>query len=149
MGLDLRLDLTYIAYKLPLLNLGTTVCYTTNIEDPDSWRRNQDTTYSDGQLSWEHEHTQNGSVFFSYFPPYSYSRHLALVSRCSQYADTTSLGQSLDGRDIECITLGKGDTVCWFIHRQHPGETMAGEVKNLNVNYDDLDEEIQYNHSGF
>ncbi len=105
--------------------LGTTVCYTNNIEDPDSWRRNLGTMYSDGQLCWEHQHTRNGSVFFSYFPPYSYSRHLGLVSKCSQYADTTSLGQSLDGRDIECIKLGKGDKVCWFIHRQHPGETMA------------------------
>jgi len=104
---------------------GTTVFYSTNIEDSDSWRRNLETNYSDGQLVWEHEHTQNGSVFFSYFPPYSYSRHLGLVSRCSQYADTISLGHSLDGRDIECICLGKGKTVCWFTHRQHPGETMA------------------------
>jgi murein tripeptide amidase MpaA len=104
---------------------GTTVFYSTNIEDPDSWRRNLETNYSDGQLVWEHEHTQNGSVFFSYFPPYSYSRHLGLVSRCSKYADIISLGHSLDGRDIECISLGKGKIVCWFIHRQHPGETMA------------------------
>jgi len=113
------------ASSYPEAWIGTTVCYTTNIEDPDSWQRNQDTVYSDGQLWWEHDHTQNGSVFFSYFPPYSYSRHLGLVSRCSQYADTISLGQSLEGRDIECIMLGKGKTVCWFIHRQHPGETMA------------------------
>lgn len=113
------------ASSYPEAWIGSTVFYTTNIEDSDSWRRNQDTVYSDGQLCWEHEHTQNGSVFFSYFPPYSYSRHLGLVSRCSQYADTISLGQSLDGRDIECIKLGKGKTVCWFIHRQHPGETMA------------------------
>jgi len=113
------------ASSYPEAWIGSTVFYTTNIEDSDSWRRNQDTVYSDGQLCWEHEHSQNGSVFFSYFPPYSYSRHLGLVSRCSQYADTISLGQSLDGRDIECIKLGKGKTVCWFIHRQHPGETMA------------------------
>ena len=123
-------DLTRLPTKFLLYNLGTTVCYSTNIEDPNSWRRNRDTVYSDGQLWWEHEHTQNGSLFFSYFPPYSYSRHLGLVSRCSQYANTISLGQSLDGRDIECIMLGKGKTVCWCIHRQHPGETMAGEFKD-------------------
>lgn len=76
------------ASSYPEAWIGSTVFYTTNIEDSDSWRRNQDTVYSDGQLCWEHEHSQNGSVFFSYFPPYSYSRHLGLVSRCSQYADT-------------------------------------------------------------
>jgi len=113
------------ATSYPEAWIGSTVCYTSNIEDSDSWRRNQDTIYSDGQLSWEHEHSKNGSLFFSYFPPYSFSRHLGLISRCSQYADTTSLGQSLDGRDIDCITLGKGKMVCWITHRQHPGETMA------------------------
>lgn len=113
------------ATSYPEAWIGSTVCYTHNVEDSDSWRRNQDTIYSDGQLSWEHEHTQNGSLFFSYFPPYSYSRHLGLISRCGQYASTTSLGQSLDGRDIDCITVGKGKMVCWIIHRQHPGETMA------------------------
>jgi hypothetical protein len=43
---------------------GTTVCYSSNVEDPDSWKRNQDTFYMDGKLSWEHDHTKNGSVFF-------------------------------------------------------------------------------------
>jgi len=80
----------------------------------------------DGKLTWEHEHTQNGSLFFSYFPPYSYSRHLNLVSKCSEYnCVTMTLGQTLDGREIDCITLGEGNLTCWIIHRQHPGETMA------------------------
>jgi len=113
------------ASSYPEAWIGTTVCYSTNIEDTESWHRNQETMYLDGQLCWEHEHTRNGSVYFCYFPPYSYSRHLGLVSKCSRYANTIGLGQSLDGREIECITLGKGTTVCWFIHRQHPGETMA------------------------
>mmetsp|Transcript_34679 Transcript_34679/g.54132 ORF Transcript_34679/g.54132 Transcript_34679/m.54132 type:complete len:463 (+) Transcript_34679:114-1502(+) len=105
---------------------GSTVCYSRNVEDPDSWLRNRDTFYMDGKLCWEHEHTRNGSVFFSYFPPFSYSRHLDLVSRCAEYAEVEALGQSLDGREIECVNVGnpKGLT-CWIIHRQHPGETMA------------------------
>ena len=37
----------------------------------------------------------------------------------------TSLGQSLDGRELECIQVGSGSKVAWIIHRQHPGETMA------------------------
>jgi murein tripeptide amidase MpaA len=104
---------------------GSTVCYSNNVQDPDSWLRNQDTFYMDGKLSWEHEHTKNGSVFFSYFPPYSYSRHLDLVSRCGEYANVETLGQTLDGREIECVTVGEGNMTCWIIHRQHPGETMA------------------------
>ena len=103
----------------------STVCYSTNVEDPDSWSRNLDTFYMDGKLTWEHEHTKNGSIFFSYFAPYSYSRHLGLVSRCTDYANVESLGQSLEGREMECISVGEGKMVCWIIHRQHPGETMA------------------------
>jgi murein tripeptide amidase MpaA len=104
---------------------GSTVCYSNNVQDPDSWLRNRDTFYMDGKLSWEHKHTKNGSVFFSYFPPYSYSRHLDLVSRCGEYANVETLGQTLDGREIECVTVGEGNMTCWIIHRQHPGETMA------------------------
>lgn len=36
-----------------------------------------------------------------------------------------SLGQSLDGREMECISVGSGERICWIIHRQHPGESMA------------------------
>lgn len=104
---------------------GTTVFYSKNVEDVDSWKRNQDTFYMGGKLSWEHEHLSNGSTFFSYFPPFSYARHLSLVARCAEYANVESLGQSLEGREIECISVGTGAMVCWIIHRQHPGEAMA------------------------
>ena len=33
-----------------------------------------------------------------------------------------SLGQTISGREIDCITCGNGPNVCWVIHRQHPGE---------------------------
>lgn len=65
------------------------------------------------------------SSICSYFPPFSYSRHLDLVSRCAEYANVESLGQTLDGREIECVMVGEGNLTCWIIHRQHPGETMA------------------------
>lgn len=45
---------------------GTTVCYSKNVEDPDSWKRNQDTFYMDGKLCWEHDHMKNESIFFRY-----------------------------------------------------------------------------------
>lgn len=139
------------ATSYPEAWVGSTVCYTDNIDDSDSWRRNQETIYSDGQLIWEHEHSKNGSLFFSYFPPYSYSRHLGLISRCSLYANAISLGQSLEGRDIDCITLGKGKMVCWIIHRQHPGETMASyyaeglltRLLGLNLNGTVCDDQVR------
>ena len=106
---------------------GTTVCYSSDVENVDSWKRNLDTFYTQGQLSWEHEHTSNGSMYFSYFPPFSYARHLSLIAKCttSPHANVESLGQTLEGREMECITVGTGPLVCWVIHRQHPGETMA------------------------
>lgn len=36
-----------------------------------------------------------------------------------------SLGQTLEGRELECIQIGNGERVGWIIHRQHPGEHMA------------------------
>uniref|UniRef100_A0A7S2HI04 Peptidase M14 domain-containing protein n=1 Tax=Helicotheca tamesis TaxID=374047 RepID=A0A7S2HI04_9STRA len=112
---------------------GTTTFYTTtDPNDPISWKRKLDTSYDadTGHLSWSHTHPKNGggSVYFSYFPPFSYNRHLQLISRCASSrvpCKVSSLGQTLDGREMECITVGKGERQCWIIHRQHPGETMA------------------------
>ena len=74
---------------------GTTVCFSNNFEDVDSWRRNQDTFYTEGKLWWEHTHNSNGSVFFSFFPPYSYHRHLNLIAKCTESpkAVVSTLGQ--------------------------------------------------------
>lgn len=111
---------------------GYTVCYSTQLNRPDSWRRVLDTKYNPqlGTLTWTHDHasttnTGSGSVYFAYYPPFSYQRHLDLVEKCSQYASMESLGQTLDGREIECFTIGTGSTVGWIIHQQHPGEHMA------------------------
>ncbi|KAL7519870.1 hypothetical protein ACHAWX_004627 [Stephanocyclus meneghinianus] len=117
---------------------GSTVCYSSASLDArhdDQWKRNLSTKYSDGKLIWTHVHTLNGSTFFSYYPPYTYQRHLRLIADCSAAAATPSLaeydpivqslGQSLEGREIECISIGNGPLVAWIIHRQHPGETMA------------------------
>ena len=141
------------AVSYPEAWTGSTVCYSNNVEDPDSWLRNQDTFYTDGKLSWIHEHTKNGSTFFSYFPPFSYSRHLDLVSKCGKYSNVESLGQSLDGREIECVMAGTTNPEglkCWIIHRQHPGETMAEHyaegllTKLLGLDTDGkVDEQVQ------
>ena len=36
-----------------------------------------------------------------------------------------SLGKSLDGQDIDCLTIGEGPLNVWLYARQHPGESMA------------------------
>ena len=97
----------------------STVFFSRSLNDPFAWKRIVDTEYKDGALSW----TQTGSGYFAYFPPYSYNRHLEMIERCGDKA--FSLGKTLDGRDIDCVKVGSGDKICWIIHRQHPGETMA------------------------
>lgn len=109
---------------------GSTVFYSKTPFEPDSWRRILNTSYdaSKGELSWTFDHGKSSSsVYFSYFPPYSYCRHLSLISKCEASSSATvfSLGQSLEGRELECVKVGTGKHICWIIHRQHPGETMA------------------------
>jgi murein tripeptide amidase MpaA len=61
------------------------------------------------------------------FEPYTYEKHLELIDNCSATRDVnvSVIGQSLEGRDIELITVGKGPLKVWIQHRQHPGETQA------------------------
>ena len=109
---------------------GSSIFYSPFLGDPDAWQRKLDTIYQkeEGKLIWSHNHNARNhtlSVYFAYFPPFSYARHLDLVERCSQYAKVTSLGHTLLGRELECVQVGKGERVGWIIHRQHPGEHMA------------------------
>lgn len=104
---------------------GTTVCFTEHLHEPEAWKRQTDTTYQEGKLSWTHEHVSNGSVFFAFYPLFSYERHMKLVSKCSLYANVESLGQTKEGREIDLVQVGSGERVCWVFHRQHPGETMS------------------------
>jgi murein tripeptide amidase MpaA len=103
---------------------------------PESWTRTSDTSVSnDGSLTWTHVHRSNGSsyggAYFAYFPPYSYERHLGLIAKCAQagaksgLCTVKTLGQTLMGREIDCVIVGTGSLTCWIICRQHPGETMA------------------------
>jgi len=127
---------------------GTTICYTDgSLESSDdaSWRRNLSTKYVDGKLTWSQIHTVNGSMFFSYWPPYTYNRHLKLVADCSAQISTRggicsdynptieSLAQTLEGREIECISIGNGKLTAWIQHRQHPGERLNTRVPQHNA----------------
>jgi len=93
--------------------------------DREYWFR-VPTTYEDGALVIQHEPDLD-MVWYAYFAPYSHERHLDLIALC-QVADGVNVdvvGQSLDGNDIEMLTVGDGPLQLWLIARQHPGESMA------------------------
>jgi murein tripeptide amidase MpaA len=69
-----------------------------------------------GNLSW-----------FAYFAPYSMDRHADLIAEtalCEGVSHRT-LGYSIEGQPIDCLTMGEGETQIWLYGRQHPGESMA------------------------
>ena len=69
------------------------------------------------------------SIYFAYFEPYSYQRHLELIGFCNEIsiATHTVLGQTKELRNMDLITIGDEGAKhkIWIIARQHPGETMA------------------------
>lgn len=76
-------------------------------------------------LALEHSH-----VYFAYFTPYSYERHLDLLSDAQNapQCELRFLGETLDGRDVSLLVIGEEDESkrkIWVTARQHPGESMA------------------------
>ncbi|MEP1144155.1 MAG: M14-type cytosolic carboxypeptidase [Henriciella sp.] len=70
------------------------------------------------------------ALYVAYFAPYSSERHQMLVAGALSHdrASVSVLGQTLDGRDLDLITLGEpgpDKRSVWITARQHPGETMA------------------------
>lgn len=87
------------------------------------------TRYENGELVIEHTPEQN-SVYYAYFAPYSYERHLDLIgwAQQSERVELFDLGQTLDGHDMTLLRVGEpaeGKKNVWMTARQHPGETMA------------------------
>ena len=96
--------------------------------DRSNWFR-VPTRYENGELVIEHTPLSN-SVYYAYFEPYSPERHLDLIGEAqgSGLCQLDDLGSTLDGRDINLLTVGNqvaSDLKVWLIARQHPGETMA------------------------
>lgn len=94
--------------------------------DREEWVRISGTSYADGVLTMTFTPPQD-AVWLAYFAPYSMERHHDLVSSIASLPDVgyESLGKSLDGQDIDCLTIGEGPLRVWLYARQHPGETMA------------------------
>lgn len=98
-------------------------------EDRDFWGR-ADSSYNKdedgGTLTIRHTPTSD-LTWFAYFAPYSMERHRDLISGAAACDDVSyrSLGTSLDGQPIDCLTMGTGEAQVWLYARQHPGESMA------------------------
>jgi murein tripeptide amidase MpaA len=96
--------------------------------DRQTWFR-VDTEYDGKALTIKH-YPEAESVYFAYFAPYSYERHMDLLHQAqSDYnCQLVELGNTLDGRDMSMLIVGEpeqGKKKVWITARQHPGETMA------------------------
>jgi len=94
-------------------------------EDRETWER-VDTSYEGGVLTIRVT-PPSDSVWIAYFAPYTMERHHDLVVSVAAVpgVEYRSLGQTLDGREIDYFRLGGGPLQVWLYARQHPGETMA------------------------
>lgn len=103
---------------------GYAVCASS---DRDHWFR-LDTDYDSATGTLTVRHTaESPLLWLAYFAPYSMERHHDLVASVAECEGVTyrSLGTSLEGRPIDCLEMGSGDTQVWLYARQHPGESMA------------------------
>jgi murein tripeptide amidase MpaA len=94
-------------------------------EDRDYWER-VETSYEGGILSFRATPAFN-SVWFAYLAPYTMERHHDLIASVAAHPAVVyrSLGQTLDGQEIDYLRFGEGPLQVWLYGRQHPGETMA------------------------
>ena len=98
-------------------------------EDRDYWGRaasSFDAAEEDGTLTITYQ-PDGDLAWFAYFAPYSWDRHQDLIAEAADSEGVVHrvLGQSLDGRPIDCLDLGEGERQVWLYARQHPGESMA------------------------
>lgn len=122
-------------YTFNIINAGTS-SYTKGWQsyqavasyDRQNWFRIP-TEFVGDQLKIQTE-LQYESIQIAYFAPYSYERHLDLISSVQLHPAVSleHLGLTLDGRDMTLVKIGNGDESkkkIWITARQHPGETMA------------------------
>ena len=101
---------------------GYRACVST---DREEWTR-AETAYADGVLTISITPSSD-SIWVAYFAPYTMERHHDLVASVAAVpgVEYRSLGQTLDGRELDYFRLPGGKLQVWFYARQHPGETMA------------------------
>jgi murein tripeptide amidase MpaA len=83
----------------------------------------------DGAVMTIRHTPEHDSVYYAYFEPYPWERHLTLLDRAqlSPLVRLVDLGDTVEGRDMNLLVVGNPDAAkkVWVIARQHPGETMA------------------------
>lgn len=109
--------------------------------DREEWER-VDTAYQDGVLTISVTPASD-SVWIAYFAPYTMERHHELVASVASFPGLAyrSLGQTLDGQELDYFELSGGPLQVWLYARQHPGETMAewwmeGAIERLLDDHD-------------
>jgi murein tripeptide amidase MpaA len=87
-----------------------------------------ETRYDGKALIIDHTY-ETDSMYFAYFEPYSWERHLSFLGWAADHAGVRieRLGATVEGRDLDAIVIGSPRAArrVWVIARQHPGETMA------------------------
>jgi murein tripeptide amidase MpaA len=95
--------------------------------DSENWFRVP--TSFDGEVMTIKHTPDRDSVYYAYFEPYSWERHLRLLGEVAEnpIARVQDLGSSVDGRDMNLVVIGEpeAEKKIWIIARQHPGESMA------------------------
>jgi murein tripeptide amidase MpaA len=91
------------------------------------------------------------SVYYAYFVPFSYERHLELLGMAqnSPLSRIVPLCNTVDGRDLDLLVVGNesAEKKVWVIARQHPGETMAewfmeGMIERLLDQHDPISKSL-------
>lgn len=70
------------------------------------------------------------SMYFAYFEPYDWERHLDFLGELALCPGVRLLdaGRTIEGRDLNVVQIGEASAAkkkVWVIARQHPGESMA------------------------
>ncbi|MDT9600935.1 M14 family metallopeptidase [Sphingosinicella rhizophila] len=93
--------------------------------DREQWERT-DTRFAEGILTIPVT-LAGSSVWIAYFAPYTMERHHDLIASVAVHPSVLhrSLGQTLDGQELDYLKIGEGPLQVWLYARQHPGETMA------------------------
>jgi murein tripeptide amidase MpaA len=95
--------------------------------DTENWFRVP--TSFDGQVMTVNHTPELDSVYYAYFEPYTWERHLRLLGEVAEnpVARVLDIGSTVEGRDMNLVVVGDpaAQKKIWVIARQHPGETMA------------------------
>jgi murein tripeptide amidase MpaA len=93
--------------------------------DREEWQRVA-TSYDEGVLAFTVTPASD-SLWIAYFAPYTMERHHDLIASAAAHPNVhyRSLGQTLDGQEMDYLRIGEGPIQVWLYARQHPGETMA------------------------